>query len=97
MNKYRLTLIFLCASYIPVHPGRGLGHDGDHRWCGCGACGYGETFIMSPGAGGATRGYYDPRAFSGKTTLAANIRHRTIWGSARMTPRQKPLRLKAGL
>ena len=36
--------------HIPVHSGRGLGHDGDQRWGGCGACGSGETFIRFPGA-----------------------------------------------
>ena len=36
--------------HIPVNSGRGLGHDGDHRWGGCGACGSGETFIIFPGA-----------------------------------------------
>ncbi len=46
--------------YVPVHPGRGLGRDGDHRWGGCGACGFGETFIRHPGAGGRALGHYDP-------------------------------------
>ena len=76
--------------YVPVHPGRGLGRDGDHRWGGCGACGCGETFIIFPGAEGETRGYYDPRAFSGKTTLAANrdtVRSRAL---SELTLRQKP-------
>ncbi len=73
-----------------VHPGRGLGRDGDHRWGGCGACGCGETFIMLPGAEGRTRGYYGPRAFSGKTTLAANrdtVRSRAL---SELSLRQKP-------
>jgi hypothetical protein len=50
---YRLTLKFLCVSYIPVHPGRGLGHDGDHRWGGCGACGSGENVHQTLGSPGA--------------------------------------------
>ena len=28
MNKYHLTLYSYCAIYVPVHPGRGPGHDG---------------------------------------------------------------------
>ena len=43
-----------------VHLGRGLGHDGDHRWGGCGACGFGETDIKHSGADGWSRGYYGP-------------------------------------
>ena len=46
--------------YVPVHSGRGLGHDGDHRWGGCVACGPGETFIRHPGAKGKALGHYDP-------------------------------------
>ncbi len=30
------------------------------RWGGCGACGFGETFIRHPGAGGRALGHYDP-------------------------------------
>ena len=78
-----LTLYSYCSTYVPVHPGRGLGRDGDHRWGGCGACGWDATFITHSGAGSRTRGYYGPRAFSGKTTSAVNIRHRAIWGSVR--------------
>ena len=65
MRIQSLTIHSYYAMYVPVHPGRGLGHDGDHRWGGCGACGCGETFIMLPGAEGETRGYYDPRALDG--------------------------------
>ena len=35
---------------LPVHPGRGPGHDGDLRWGGCGACGPGVTDIRGSGA-----------------------------------------------
>ena len=75
-----LVLDRVCgADYVQfVHPGRGLGRDGDHRWGGCGACGCGETFIIFPGAEGKARGYYDPCALGGKTTLAANTGNRTI-------------------
>jgi hypothetical protein len=57
---YCLTIHSYYAIYIPVHPGRGLGHDGDHRWGGCGACGFGETDIKHSGADGWSRGYYGP-------------------------------------
>ena len=55
-----MTIHSYYAICIPVHPGRGLGHDGDHRWGGCGVCGFGETFIRHPGANGWSRGYYGP-------------------------------------
>ena len=60
VNKSLLTLYSYYAMCIPVHPGRGLGHDGDHRWGGCGACGFGETDIKHSGADGWSRGYYGP-------------------------------------
>ena len=47
---------------MSVHPGRGLGRDGDLRWGGCGACGFGETNTFLPGASGKIRGHYDPCA-----------------------------------
>ena len=43
-----------------VHPGRGLGRDGDHRWGGCGPLRVDETFIRHPGAKGKALGHYDP-------------------------------------
>ena len=50
-----LVLDGVCGlAYVQfVHPGRGLGRDGDHGWGGCGACGFGETFIRHPGAAGS--------------------------------------------
>jgi len=60
MSKYPLTLFSYYAMYVPVYPGRGLGHDGDHRWGGCGACGLSETNAWYSGAEGKALGHYDP-------------------------------------
>ena len=56
-----LTRLVYSANPLPVHPGRGPGHDGDHRWGGCGACGRGGAFALHSGVSGKTRRHYDRR------------------------------------
>ena len=46
----------------PFHPLRGPAHDGELGWGGWQARGLEGTYLKRPGAGGRTRGHYDPRA-----------------------------------
>ena len=72
-----------------VHPGRGFGHDGDLDGVDAAPAGLVRRTLKTrePWAGPVDTTVHC--ALSGKTTPAANNRHRAIWGSARASPTAK--------
>ena len=84
-----MTLIFLYVSYIPVYPGRGLGHDGDLDEVDAAPAGLVRRTLNSREPWARPVDTTVHCALSGKTTPAANIRHRAIWGSVRASPMAK--------